>query len=292
MSVDLLHTPLGLPGSGRVRYGAAMALHAGGQISDGALEVYRIAAANDYTDPAQLLTERGETGARPSATLPAGLISRLVAEADQYLSRHSGPGIADVRAGIARWCGGPVTAANTANPVVTACLGPALGQLQATHPALTASIAAAAPHLNWVTYDLYPPDQIGPDFASGHAFCVLIGDAGAIPATDFDFGLFLIAPHVLYRDHCHAAPELYAPLTGPHGWRFRPGAPLVLKPAHQPVWNDPFRPHLTKVGPVPFLSLFCWTKDTQAAAQVLSASDWPGLQALRLPATLPQTGMP
>ncbi len=46
-------------------------------------------------------------------------------------------------------------------------------------------------------------------------------------------GLFVIAPHVLYRDHAHAAPELYLPLTGPHGWRFAPG-PAQCPPAQCP----------------------------------------------------------
>ena len=87
---------------------------------------------------------------------------------------------------------------------------------------------------------------------------------------------------MLYRDHCHAAPELYAPLTGPHGWRFGPGRPLMVKPAHQPVWNPPYPPHLTKVGPVPFLCLFGWTRDVNEVARVMPAADWPELEALRL----------
>ncbi|MDZ7908534.1 MAG: dimethylsulfonioproprionate lyase family protein [Gemmobacter sp.] len=119
-----------------------------------------------------------------------------------------------------------------------------------------------------------------PAFADGHAFASLLGEAAPIPAQDFDLGLFLIAPHVLYRDHAHAAPELYAPLTGPHGWRFGPGRPLVLKPAHQPVWNPPQRPHLTKVGALPFLCLFAWTREVNSPARVIPADDWPALEAL------------
>ena len=137
------------------------------------------------------------------------------------------------------------------------------------------------PHLDWITYDAFGP-SIGAGYAQGHAYATLIGDKAAISARDFDFGLFLIAPHVLYRDHRHPAPELYAPLTGPHGWRFGVGDPLIVKDAHQPVWNDPNRPHLTKVGPVPFLALFGWTRDVQAVAEVIPAEDWAELEALRL----------
>ncbi len=54
-----LDAPLGQPGSGRVRYGAAMALYAQGQISAEVLEVYRIASAHDGRDPSVILREMG-----------------------------------------------------------------------------------------------------------------------------------------------------------------------------------------------------------------------------------------
>ena len=64
-----LDAPLGQPGSGRARYGAAMALYAQGQISAEVLEVYRIASAHDGRDPAVVLREMGlpvpKTGATP-----------------------------------------------------------------------------------------------------------------------------------------------------------------------------------------------------------------------------------
>ena len=60
------------------------------------------------------------------------------------------------------------------------------------------------------------------------------------------------------------------------------GAKGKIKPAHQPVWNEPFQPHLTKVGPMPFLSLYCWTRDNDKPARVLAATDWAELEALRL----------
>ena len=277
-----LATPVGLPGSGRLRYGAAMALYRRGEISATVLEAYRVASALDGQDPAAILAAEGLP--RPDLPVPdaADALLRLVEEADIYLATLPGPGVAEVRAGIAAARGGPVTPGGSPNAVMAAHLAPALAALAPTHPSLASAIAAAAPHLDWVTYDAYPRDQIGEAFATGHAFASLIGGGAPLAAEDFDLGLFVIAPHVLYRDHNHAAPELYAPLTGPHGWRFGPGDPLVVKPAHQPVWNDPFRPHCTKVGPVPFLCLFGWTRDVNKTARVLPAPDWPELEALRL----------
>ncbi len=98
-------------------------------------------------------------------------------------------------------------------------------------PSLAKAIAEARPFLHWVSYDAYPREDIGAGFADNHAFASIIGEGCPIEAVDFDLGLFIIAPHLFYRDHHHAAPELYAPLTGPHGWRFKPGDPLVWKEA-------------------------------------------------------------
>lgn len=278
-----LSAALGEQGSGRVRYGAAMALHQEGRISSEQLECYRIASADDGLDPSLLLRERGLAVPLTKAPEPETLVRSLVDAADAYCSNLAGPGIAEVRQGIARFRSGTyVPASQHANPVVTQHMPVALRELAKSEPSLAGLIASATPYLDWITYDLYDIEKIGEGFAGSHAYCSIIGDNGSIRSEDFDFGLFLIAPHVLYRDHRHAAPELYAPLTGPHGWRFRPGSPLSIKHAHDPVWNEPFQQHLTKVGPKPFLCFYCWTRDNDKPAEVLPAPDWAELEALRL----------
>ena len=281
---QMIHTPLGEPGSGRVRYGAAMALFRAGQLPEAVLEVYRICSPLDHQDPGPLLRARGL--ALPARRAPGAetAIRALLAELAAYLAALPGAGPTEVRAGLAGAAADPLTPPRPAaeNPVVAAHLPVALDALGTTHPALAGAIAGAAPHLGWLTYNDYPPEQIGAAFAEGHAFASLIGAEAPIAAADFDAGLFLIAPDILYRDHRHPAPELYLPLTGPHGWRFGPDRPLIVKPAHEPVWNDPMQPHLTKVGPLPFLCLYGWTRDANAPAEVVPASDWAALEALRL----------
>lgn len=278
-----LHAALGQPGSGRLRYAAAMHFHGQGLVSDEVLEVYRICSARDGEDPAGLLAARGLRLDLPPPDAPGLAIRLLIDEIDRYLAGFDGPGIAEVRSLTAAWREGPLTLPDPApNAVVADHLAPALAPLYGTHPALAGAIAGAASCLDWITYDLYEPEEIGARFLSGHAFASLIGEEAPIPARDFDMGLFLVAPHLLYRDHAHPAPELYAPLTGPHGWRFGPGTPLMVRPAHEPVWNDPEAPHMTKVGPVPFLCIFGWTKDVALPARVLPAEDWPELEALRI----------
>jgi hypothetical protein len=220
-----------------------------------------------------------------AAETVAQVLRTLLEEADRYIATLPGPGIAEVRAGIAGARSGPINLRQDSrpHPVVAAHLPACLALVSGTHPELATAIGAASPHLHWRTYDGYDPALIGQGFLRGNAYAMLVGQRDApITADDFDLGLFLVAPRVLYRDHHHSAPELYAPLTGPHGWRFAPGAPLTLKPAHVPVWNDADQPHATKVGAVPFLCLYGWTRDTQSPAHVIPADDWAELEAMHL----------
>lgn len=278
----LLQAPLGEPGSGRLRYSAAMTLFQAGRIGAEVLEVYRSCTSLDGQDARVLIAEYGLPDPREFGSAKMS-IDLLLAEIESYLATLPGPGIAEVLAGMDAVRGGAIVAENPLpNPVISEHLDAALRAASASVPTLATAIRDATPHLNWISFDGYDPALIGPDFLHGHAFTSIIGKDAPMPAQDFDLGLFLVAPHVLYRDHKHGAPELYAPLTGPHGWRFGPNLPLTLKPAHQPIWNPPFTPHLTKVGPVPFLSIFAWTRDVDVPAYVVPAMDWAALEALRL----------
>ena len=279
-TLTLLHAPLGMPGSGRVRYGAAMALWQKGLLSAEALEVYRAAAAHDAWDPVRILADQGlPLPPPPVAKTP---VRDLYATARDYLLRLDHPGAAEVSAGLPADPGEERTLARRTNPISERWLRAALKALFPTEPAVAQAIAAAAPHLCWITYDAYPRKEIGEAFASGHAFATLRGSEAPFAAEDFELGLFLMAPGTLYRDHQHAAPELYAPLTGPHGWRFGAGRKLIVMSAHMPVWNPPMRPHLTLCGDVPFLSLFVWTRSVSQAARIVPADDWVTLEKLRI----------
>jgi hypothetical protein len=279
----LLHAPLGVAGSGRVRYGAAMELFRNGVISEAQLDAYRDASPHDGRDPAVLLTERRLPAPPPPSGSPAAILQALFVAAVDYLDTLSHPGAAEVRSGLSKCRPSGKLPAARAHPIATRWLQPALHEAFGFQPQLATAIATATPYLTWVSYDAYPRNEIGGDFADGHAFAAIAGSDASYAAEDFELGLFLIAPHTLYRDRCHIAPELYAPLTGPHAWRFAPGRPLVVKPAGEPVWNPPLQPHLTKVGPAPFLGLYVWTRDVNEPARVLPADDWASLEALSLP---------
>jgi hypothetical protein len=265
------------PGIGRVRYGAAMSLWQAGRLSAAALEVYRRCSLLDGQDPAPLLAE--------AAALADRAVRALIGAARDYLAAQDDPAARAIAPLIDRHAAGPAQAAAThpaARDLAAQWLPAALQSADMSAPALAAAIRAAAAHLSFVRYDRYDPALIGENFQQGHAFASLVGEDASVRADGFELGLFIIAPHVLYRDHAHPAPELYAPLTGPHGWRFAPGDPIAIRPAHRPVWNDAHRPHLIKVGPRPFLALFAWTADVTLPAYVIPADDWDMIEAMRI----------
>ena len=194
-------------------------------------------------------------------------IPHLLRQIDRYLSGLTLATISDVRTGLA-------TAVQESLQQVQAKATPVCSHLETALAAmrdrdLADVIAVASPLLSWVTYAPYPRADIGAAFADGHAFTSLIGEGAFHHADDFALGLFIIAPNVLYPDHHHAAPELYAPLTGPHSWRFLPDEKWTAIPADIPVWNEPWAPHATRTGDVPFLCIFCWTKDVNEPARVI-----------------------
>ena len=115
--------------------------------------------------------------------------------------------------------------------------------------------------------------DVGAGYKSGNMHSLLIGPHNApIPAEDFLLGFFLLAPHRLYRDHRHLAPELYVPLTGPSGWRFDRG-PWEARAAGEALYNRPGVVHATRVGATPFLALFVWEKDIGSPCEVVPAED-------------------
>jgi hypothetical protein len=193
---------------------------------------------------------------------------------DRYLAGLSGEpaGVARVRRGIAAFRQVAIAARPPRPNPLCGYLDEALRATDTKD--LRTGIDQARPHLNWVTYDLYPRAEIGERWPNAHAMVSLIGGDGFLPADDFELGLFLMAPRTLYRDHRHPAPELYAPLTGPHHWRFGPDRPWIEKPAHVPIWNEPNAIHAICVRDVPFLCLYGWTRNVNAPAKVVPASDW------------------
>lgn len=250
-------------GSGRVRYARAMTLYASGQISAAQLEAYRVAAAQDGP-PDQTFADRGL--ALPKDPTPADPIWTAIDEADRYLGTLSGPGVAEVRAGIKAHRAALLPGASQTKGVVETHLALALQTLQGTHPSLANALALVSSYLRWRANDRVSDGLDDASFPQGHAAALLIGQGPPIQADTFQFGLLLIAPNVVYRDQIAPAPQFYAPLTGPHGWGFAQGGPLTIKVAHQPIWIPPLQPHVVNTGSQPLLCLYGRTRDSLQSA--------------------------
>lgn len=199
------------------------------------------------------------------------IITKLVTEIDLYLSACDHAGVTQAREGITHWFSAATQHVEPATLPPCSNLGEALVCL--LNRSLASAIEAAVPFLKWETYDAYPRADVGEAFADNHAFASLIGETAFFPANDFDLGLFVIAPNVLYPDHHHAAPELYVPLTGPHAWRFHPNQEFQWIDADIPVWNEPWKPHATLTGNLPFLCIYCWTKDVNQTAKIIISNE-------------------
>lgn len=93
-------------------------------------------------------------------------IRDLVASMDGYLARFNGPGIADVRAGIARWRGGPLVDCPARSIPAVEHVETALDWMTANgEEEISSVIKAASPHLHWLAYDPYPRGLIGDRYA-------------------------------------------------------------------------------------------------------------------------------
>ena len=142
---------------------------------------------------------------------------------------------------------------------------------------LKAALIAARDHLHWRVDDgrYYAEGaDVGDGYRTGNMHALLAGPQGCpIRAEDFLLGFFLLTPRRLYRDHAHAAPEIYIPLTGPSGWRFDLGS-WQDHDAGTVIYNAPQKVHATRVYDVPFLALFAWMRDTGPACYVVPADDW------------------
>lgn len=245
----------------QARYAAAMYFYQQGRMSEETLEEFRDQAKNTSQPPAIRATQE---------------MTLLLSEVERYIDRLSFTQSALVHTGFKRWKSNrPAPMQPAFKP---ACQNIATALQSCGASTLAKTIWRAAPLMRWMTYDAYPTEQIGEKFANGHAYATLMGEKTSIHADDFELGLFVIAPNTLYRDHRHKAPELYAPITGPHQWRFRPGGTFETRPAHEPVWNEPMAPHATLTGNVPFLCIYCWTGDVNEPAEVIHVDDWNGFE--------------
>ena len=103
---------------------------------------------------------------------------------------------------------------------------------------------------------------IGQEYLNGNMHTEFIGPKkGAFKSDELRLGLFLLEPNTFYPDHKHEAPELYLNLTKGTEWRFE-GMSWQEKDSGSIIYNEPFCVHAIKTSSLPFLSVWCWPKNS------------------------------
>ena len=116
--------------------------------------------------------------------------------------------------------------------------------------------------------------EIGNDYLFGNMNTELIGPVnGHFKSKELKLGLFLLEPKIFYKDHKHEAPELYINLTSGTKWRFN-NSEWKSKSAGSIIYNEPYKVHAMKVGKEPFLSVWCWPKNSSKKCTLVPKNDW------------------
>jgi quercetin dioxygenase-like cupin family protein len=103
---------------------------------------------------------------------------------------------------------------------------------------------------------------------------LLIGpDACGYLQSDFLLGVFMLGPRTFYRDHRHAAPELYLNLSDKSEWRLN-AQDWQEYPAGSLIWNEAEAIHATRVNDMPFISVFIWLKNVKTPCITFPVDDW------------------
>ena len=148
------------------------------------------------------------------------------------------------------------------------------------HPSLqdiALKLSAAKKYLVW-REDNNNYYEHGADVGQGYRKCnlhtQLIGpDAGGFYHSDFILGFFMLGPWTFYRDHRHAAPELYLNLSSRTGWRINSQNWRDYS-AGSFVWNEAHATHATRVYEKPFLSIFIWLENIGQPCLIVPCNDW------------------
>ena len=135
-------------------------------------------------------------------------------------------------------------------------------------PSLLANVTASpladllrplAGQLDWyqIFEQGYAPDSLSNGMMAGQ----VIGGRGLLQSRDYYFGLFLVAPHVTYPLHQHAALEIYCVLTGEVSIRHGRDKPPMRITAGGHSVTPPYQVHELQTGESACLMAYGWTGD-------------------------------
>ena len=142
-------------------------------------------------------------------------------------------------------------------PTVRAHLPGLLEQMPSSP--LASALGPFMDSLDW--YQIFEGDDIPPRLASGLMAAQIIGGRGPLKSGELLFGMFLLAPHVTYPLHQHAALEIYCVLSGSVAIRHGRAKPAMhIGPGGHSI-TPPHQVHELRTGDEPCLITYAWTGD-------------------------------
>ena len=163
---------------------------------------------------------------------------------------------ASLRSAAITGTAGPVDASSTP-PTVTQRLPGLLADM--TGSPLAELVKPLAGRLDWYQiFDRgYAPDSLADGMMAGQ----FIGGRGLLRSAEQYFGLFLVAPHVTYPLHQHAALEIYCVLSGEIFIRHGREKPAMHITAGGHSVTPPYQVHELRTGDSACLIAYSWTGD-------------------------------
>lgn len=139
---------------------------------------------------------------------------------------------------------------------------PVVSWLPHTHENCGAPAKALIGHLLEVADTLswgqtYGASDFGDKFLRGYGWSEFIGQRGPIQSDKLACGILFLGPNIEYPRHCHAAEEIYIPLSGRAQWLKGDQGWIEQSPMSL-IHHTSYTPHAMRTQHEPLLALYMW----------------------------------
>jgi hypothetical protein len=131
--------------------------------------------------------------------------------------------------------------------------GSAVASCEGATAQLRAPLEALAASLHW----RQNPTYADADFLVGYGYYELFGPVGHVRDDSTAIGLLLLAPHIVYPEHAHAATETYLVIGGRAQWRQGDGR-WRERVAGERIEHGAHEPHAMRTAAGPLLAAYLW----------------------------------
>jgi hypothetical protein len=122
-------------------------------------------------------------------------------------------------------------------------------------PSLVGAVLSSAATLAW--HQTYTAREMSADFLDNYAWTEVLGLRGPMHSERLACGFLLLGPRTHYPSHCHAAEELYVPLSGRAEWRQGDGIWRLREPGTV-IEHRSEELHAMRTQDEPLLAVYLW----------------------------------